>query len=295
MVANNKDIDPAPHSPSAQQETRPGTGGGDKFLHVPGTQSRGDSLDAPLTPSSLGGETLAASSSSNGTKPSQEDDGDFLKPDPGNEAEFQVEHNKFAFSPGQLAKLINPKSHGAFKALGGLTGLEKGLRTNRETGLSLEEQNFTDTISFDEAVRGATGSSPGSLPVTDSGSGTPYEDRMRVYGENVLPEKQAKTIWKLMWIAFNDKILILLSCAAVISLALGLYQTFGVKHEDGTPSVEWVEGVAIIVAILIVVMVGAGNDWQKERQFVKLNKKVGEKETLTFDIQNYMLILIFMM
>jgi Ca2+-transporting ATPase len=37
--------------------------------------------------------------------------------------------------------------------------------------------------------------------------------------------------------------------------------------------VEWVEGAAIIAAIVVVVTVGAGNDWQKERQFAKLNKK----------------------
>ena len=33
------------------------------------------------------------------------------------------------------------------------------------------------------------------------------------------------------------------------------------------------EGVAIVVAIIIVVMVGSVNDWQKERQFKKLNEK----------------------
>ena len=37
-------------------------------------------------------------------------DQDALKPDPGTEADFVVENNKFAFSPGQLAKLYNPKS-----------------------------------------------------------------------------------------------------------------------------------------------------------------------------------------
>lgn len=36
---------------------------------------------------------------------------------------------------------------------------------------------------------------------------------------------------------------------------------------------DWVEGVAIMVAILIVVIVGSLNDWQKERQFRKLNDK----------------------
>jgi P-type Ca2+ transporter type 2C len=37
--------------------------------------------------------------------------------------------------------------------------------------------------------------------------------------------------------------------------------------------VEWVEGVAIIAAIAIVVLVSALNDWQKERQFRRLNLK----------------------
>lgn len=271
MTTYNGVTDDATHSPlssSPQLEPRPGTGKGEKYLHVPGTQSRGDSLDSPLTPSSFGGVTLAASSE---TKPSPSPEDDPLQPDPGSEAEFLVENNKFAFSPGQLAKLINPKSYDAFKALGGLDGLERGLRTNRQTGLSLDEHEFPDAISFKEAVQGTIGS---RVENTSGAGEIPYGDRIRCFGENVLPEKKAKSIFQLMWIAFNDKILILLSFAAVISLGLGLYQTFGVVHTDGAAKVEWVEGVAIMVAILIVVLVGAGNDWQKERQFVKLNKKV---------------------
>jgi Ca2+-transporting ATPase len=34
---------------------------------------------------------------------------------------------------------------------------------------------------------------------------------------------------------------------------------------------EWVEGVAIWVAVIVVTLVGAGNDWSKDRQFRKLN------------------------
>lgn len=41
--------------------------------------------------------------------------------------------------------------------------------------------------------------------------------------------------------------------------------------------VEWVEGVAITVAILIVVLVGSLNDYQKERQFRKLNAQKEER------------------
>lgn len=72
---------------------------------------------------------------------------------------------------------------------------------------------------------------------------------------NRLPEKKSKSLLELAWLAYNDKVLILLTVAAIVSLALGLYQTFGTPHEPGEAKVEWVEGVAIIVAILIVVIV----------------------------------------
>lgn len=45
----------------------------------------------------------------------------------------------------------------------------------------------------------------------------------------------------------------MLSVAAVISLALGLFQDFGTPRKDDEPPVDWVEGVAIVVAIAIVV------------------------------------------
>jgi P-type Ca2+ transporter type 2C len=77
-----------------------------------------------------------------------------------------------------------------------------------------------------------------------------------------------------MLIAVDDKVLILLTVAAIISLALGLYQMFGQPHGPGQPQVEWVEGVSILAAVAIAVVVGALNDWQKERQFIKLNQKV---------------------
>ncbi|KAL2801543.1 hypothetical protein BJX63DRAFT_417160, partial [Aspergillus granulosus] len=91
--------------------------------------------------------------------------------------------------------------------------------------------------------------------------------RQRVFGTNKLPEKKLKSIWELVWIAYNDKVLILLSFAALVSLVVGIP-----KSVRGT-GVEWVEGAAIIAAIVVVVTVGAANDWQKERQFAKLNKK----------------------
>ncbi|KAI5251963.1 calcium-translocating P-type ATPase [Aureobasidium subglaciale] len=198
-----------------------------------------------------------------------------LHPDPGTEADFTRENNPFAFTPGQMGRMFNPKSLGAFHALGGISGIEKGLRSDRKTGLSLEEQHLDGHVSFEEATDHENPNAQfvnKSDGAASSASG-PFSDRVRIFGDNRLPEKKAKPLWLLAWEAYKDKILLLLTGAAVISLALGLYQTFGQKHEPGNPPVEWVEGVAIIVAIVIVVSVGALNDWQKERQFVKLNKK----------------------
>lgn len=203
---------------------------------------------------------------------------DALKPDPRNETDFQVEDNRFAFSPGQLNKMQNPKSLAAFHALGGLQGLERGLRTDLNAGLSIDEACLEGKVEFQDVAPAAqhtsTGKSP-STPVTSapapvsSGNGSPFEDRIRVFSRNKLPARKSTGFLKLFWAAYNDKIIILLTIAAVVSLSLGIYET--VSEGSG---VDWVEGVAICVAILIVTVVTAANDWQKERQFAKLNKRV---------------------
>lgn len=200
---------------------------------------------------------------------------------------FIASDNKFAFSPGQLSKTLNPKNLNAFYALGGLAGLEKGLRTNRETGLSPDESALDGAIAFEDvAPKGVPkyGHNGNTEPKVQEGNvaataapthekGSAFADRKRIFRDNRLPEKKSKSLLELAWITYNDKVLILLTIAAVVSLALGLYQTFGVEHEDGGAKVEWVEGVAIMVAIIIVVVVGTLNDWQMERQFNKLNAK----------------------
>ncbi|RFU33301.1 hypothetical protein B7463_g3028, partial [Scytalidium lignicola] len=207
-----------------------------------------------------------------------------LQPQPGRIEDFQVADNKFAFTLGQMSKLVNPKSLSAFYAVGGMDGLEKGLRTDRQSGLSLDEGFIDGTISLEESrsTRPVSKHLPGSHPVEcktpepptkHQGPDRSFADRRRIFGENRLPEKIPKNILQLAWATYNDRVLILLTIAAVISLAVGLYQSFGQPHEEGEAAVEWIEGVAITVAILIVVVVGSLNDWKKERQFAKLNKK----------------------
>lgn len=204
-----------------------------------------------------------------------------LDPDPGTEADFRVDNNPFAFSPGQLNKLLNPKSLPALQALGGLRGVARGLCVDLDAGLSVDETTVSP-VSFDEAVHPANKevAVPGKNEATTSNQAGSenHVDRIRVFKRNVLPAKKPNHIWKLMWIAFNETVLILLTVAGVISLALGLYETFNGVGHDGSAKIDWVEGVAILVAVLIVVIVGSHNDWQKEKAFVKLNTKKDDRE-----------------
>lgn len=301
ITSDNREFRPtSPHNVSSPVTSR----GNDGFLSVPSNlrsrQNSVDSDDGQRSFTSSQGETMVGSShqgdskvgKSSSSHASENDrimhDEDALKPDVGNEDDFKPKENSpFAYTPGMLNKMFNPKSLAAFYKLGGLAGLEKGLRTNRETGLSVDEVHIQGAVTYEEAtardpkkVQDKSSAHHAQQPLARSSTQTThqkkdehYVDRKRIFSDNRLPEKKGKSLLQLMWITYNDKVLILLSIAALVSLAIGLYQTFGTSHKDGEAPVEWVEGVAIIVAIVIVVAVGSLNDYQKERQFAKLNKK----------------------
>ncbi|KAL2846879.1 hypothetical protein BJY01DRAFT_213140 [Aspergillus pseudoustus] len=211
---------------------------------------------------------------------------DALEPEPQYEKDFRVCDNKFAFSPGQLNKLFNPKSIDAFYALGGLKGLEYGLQTDLSTGLSNDESLLPRSITLEEARQFAFSTKGNSshshishanstslLNPHKQSNPSPFADRIRVFGTNALPDAPQKSFARLLWDAYNDKIIILLTIAAVVSLSLGIYEAAA-----GQSQVDWIEGVAVCVAIIIVVSVTAGNDWQKQRQFAKLNKRKLDRE-----------------
>ncbi|KAH8113119.1 hypothetical protein DFH11DRAFT_1728039 [Phellopilus nigrolimitatus] len=182
--------------------------------------------------------------------------------EPGTEADigpFPAQLNAFA-----LTRLVDPKSLRALEALGGVDGLLHGLGTDAHRGLSNQQSAMRAELGGGKG--GRKGSGDGAPPAffsADSGAHAMHADCQHVYGQ-------------------NDKVLVLLSIAAVVSLTLGLFQDFGTQHPTFScgsgqtctqPPVDWNEGVAIIAAIVIVVVVGSMNDWQKEKQFKKLNEK----------------------
>lgn len=105
----------------------------------------------------------------------------------------------------------------------------------------------------------------------DLHTGSKVTDLASLYGPNVIPEKPSPSFLQLLWAAYQDKTLLLLSAAALISLLIGVYE------QVSTGEKGWIEGVAIIIAILIVVFVNALNDYQRERQFRMLSAKVKDR------------------
>ena len=86
--------------------------------------------------------------------------------------------------------------------------------------------------------------------------------RRVLYGENSLPTAPRKTFWTLFTETFEDATLRILMAAAAVSLVIGMYDD---------PTTGYVEGCAILAACLIVSVVTAGNDYQKESQFRELS------------------------
>ncbi|KAI9296266.1 calcium-translocating P-type ATPase [Neoconidiobolus thromboides FSU 785] len=97
--------------------------------------------------------------------------------------------------------------------------------------------------------------------------------RKEYYGKNILPEVKPRSLFSLMFEAYQDPTLIMLSIASLISLIIGVYEDSLKDPSLNEPKLGWVEGVAIQIAVLIVILTNAINDYQKEKQFRILNAK----------------------
>ncbi|VEU39701.1 unnamed protein product [Pseudo-nitzschia multistriata] len=97
------------------------------------------------------------------------------------------------------------------------------------------------------------------------------ETRRELFGSNVLPSTPRQSFWQLFVDTFDDATLQILIVAAIVSLAIGIYDD---------PEVGYVEGMAILSACLVVSVVTAVNDYQKETQFRELSAANDEVDVL---------------
>lgn len=168
------------------------------------------------------------------------------------------EGGDFSIPISDFQDLIDPKSLQKYNVLGGLEAIRTKLRTDLKKGLSEEVDQVEKEGELAEV---------------------PYGLRKKKYGENILPKAKSTSFLQLVLNALSDKTLLILILAACISIGVGIYEDIE-KARTGDPGYvgSWVEGIAILVAVVVVVLVNSINDWKKEKQFRKLNDKKDDRE-----------------
>ncbi|KAJ8323082.1 plasma membrane calcium [Batrachochytrium dendrobatidis] len=144
----------------------------------------------------------------------------------------------FSVTPERMLDLLDPKNPELYLEWGKAAGLAKSLQTDLKNGLAKDS----------------------SL----------HQDRLDFYGTNSLPEPASKNIFQFMWDALQDKTLIVLCVAAFVEMAIGIYK-FRFAPIGKRDNLGLIDGAAIVVAVLIVVLVGSISDYRKQNQFRQLS------------------------
>ncbi|KAJ3596271.1 hypothetical protein NHX12_002680 [Muraenolepis orangiensis] len=157
----------------------------------------------------------------------------------------------------------------------------------------LMELQGGDGVSHLQGVYGGVGGLCGKLRTSPVHGldGTPedMERRREQFGRNIIPPKKPKTFLQLVWEALQDVTLIILEVAAIISLTLSLYnppdtrrencgRAAGGVEDEGEAEAGWIEGAAILLSVVCVVLVTAFNDWSKEKQFRGLQSRIEQEQ-----------------
>ncbi|GLC46005.1 ATF/CREB activator [Pleodorina starrii] len=141
-------------------------------------------------------------------------------------------------------------------------GFEELTKANEE-----KDMEFYNRVGKAWGLAKLLGSSPdrGLNPDPNATGHDSVAQHRRVFGANRHAEVPPKNFFLLVWEVVQDPILILLIAAAAVSTILGA--AIPEEREKN----NWIEGIAIWVAVVIVTLVGAGNDYSKDLQFRKLN------------------------
>ena len=179
-----------------------------------------------------------------------------------------VTQGQYGVTPEDLSKICdfdNRTSPALLDVLnseyGGLEGLAYLLHTDLETGLKLSKENGIQTGTAKPKKGKDAKVTPFSIQKRDM-TAFDMKERQDAFGQNIIPPPESDTILEIIWgTIVDDPILKILIIGAVVILILGSITD---------PSKGWTEGVAIMVAVVIVLAVTAGNDWSKDRKFKKL-------------------------
>ncbi|TPX77584.1 hypothetical protein CcCBS67573_g01151 [Chytriomyces confervae] len=139
----------------------------------------------------------------------------------------------FGLTPDEILDMIDPKSPEKLTAFGGVSGIIRRLHSNAENGLS-----------------------------------EPFDARTAAFGDNTMPAAVLRSFWDFAKEALKDRTLIILLIAAFAEVAIGIYKS--VFAEDKDP-LGFIDGLAIIIAVVVIVLISSVNDYRKQSQFQQLN------------------------
>lgn len=139
--------------------------------------------------------------------------------------------------------------------------LENLMGMYKERGSDFADLKYFETKSVAQLVQDLK---------TDTEVGlTSFEGREETFGSNKVFVEPVPHFCVYVWEALKDLMVRILIVAAVVSIVLGC--TF-----SDDPSKDWIDGVSIVVAVLVVVLVGSITDYQKETKFHELNEVQAE-------------------
>ena len=94
------------------------------------------------------------------------------------------------------------------------------------------------------------------------------ENREEYFGSNKIFIKPLPSFYSFLKEALEDKMIIILIISSIVEIGISLFNIF-IKNE--TNNMDWLDGISIIIAIIVVVTVGSVTNYKKEMKFHDLN------------------------
>ena len=174
--------------------------------------------------------------------------------------ELSNNNNSFSISPKELSNLMNLYKDRSenyndikyFQEKGGIVPLLTSLKTDAKHGISKSS----------------------------------VENRIEHFGENKIFVKPLPNFLDFVIDALSDKMIIILIISSLIEIGISLFN----KFFKGENNIDYLDGISIIIAISVVVMVGSITNYKKEMKFHSLNdfeKKAAKYNVIRSGINQY--------
>ena len=125
-------------------------------------------------------------------------------------------------------------------------------------------ENFADIEYFRE--QGGIDKLLGILKTDKQKGISSTNDRERHFGSNKIFQKPPPSLCDFIKEAMSDKMIIILICCSIFEIGISVFNNL-----KGEKDSEYIDGLSIIVAIIVVVSVGSFTNYKKEQKFHELN------------------------